>query len=57
MQYMGNKIWWNKRFKSRKLNVMSYEKYLEESKPVTNNKKHSKSRPKRKSSRRKKEIQ
>lgn len=30
MQYMGNKIWWNKRFKSRKLNVMSYEKYLEE---------------------------
>ena len=27
---MGNKIWCNKRFKSRKLNVMSYEKYLEE---------------------------
>lgn len=33
-----------------------YEKYLEESKTVANNKKHSKSRPKRKSSRRKKEI-
>lgn len=30
MTYMGNKEWWNKRFKSRKLNIMNHEKGLEE---------------------------
>ena len=30
MNYMGDSHWWNERFKIRKLNIMTHEKYLEE---------------------------
>lgn len=30
MKYMGDKNWWNERFKMRKLNIMNHEKLLEE---------------------------
>ncbi len=30
MRYMGDRDWWNKRFKVRKLNIMKHEKSLEE---------------------------
>lgn len=30
MKYMGDSEWWNKRFKTRELNVMLNEKCLEE---------------------------
>lgn len=29
MKYMGDSTWWNERFKSRNLNLMKHEKYLE----------------------------
>lgn len=30
MKYMGDKDWWNKRFRNRELNIMKHEKLLEE---------------------------
>lgn len=30
MNYMGNAGWWNDRFKSRELNIMTHERRLEE---------------------------
>lgn len=30
MNYMGDVTWWNERFKSRELNIMEYERCLEE---------------------------